>query len=72
MKKSIRYTAWGNWKAYLGNRCVYDFGLSEHDAKAWLLGYDISDTGQWHEIANMDALLVDNSKRTGSYRYTVK
>ena len=41
MKRRIHHNVWGNWKAYLGTKCVHDFGLDETDAKEWVV------SGQW-------------------------
>jgi hypothetical protein len=40
MKKRIRENIYGNWRGYLGTRCVEDFGLDEVRAHAWLWNVD--------------------------------
>jgi|SRR5215471_11714592 len=39
-KRRIRENIYGNWRGYIGARCVEDFGLDEVDAHAWLWQVD--------------------------------
>jgi hypothetical protein len=53
MKRRTKQNVWGNWKAYLGAKCVHDFGTDETSAREWLahgewMGYasDLSRIGE--------------------------
>jgi len=52
MKRRIRQNVWGNWKTYLGARCVHDFGTDETSAREWLIH------GEWMGLA-VDSLEPD-------------
>lgn len=53
MKRRLRVNIWGNCKAYLGAKCVHDFGTDTQSAEEWLthgewIGYasDLSRIGE--------------------------
>ena len=36
-KARIYRNIWGNWNGYIGRNRVREFGMSEYDAKEWLV-----------------------------------
>ena len=36
MKRRLKVNVWGNARAYLGTRCVHDFGTDEQAGQDWV------------------------------------
>lgn len=37
VKRKIKQNIWGNWRGYLGTKCVEEFGTDEISAGHWMV-----------------------------------